>query len=319
MASAAAPTEERVDRTKEALARLEMGISQLTSSDRWREYLKMQSLFHRYSFNNVLLIHFQRPDATRCAGFQTWRRLGRHVVRGEKAIWILAPVTKKTRVTDDDTDEEQVVNRLVGFTAVTTYDVSQTDGKPLPEVASRLQGAADQEVFNQMIVFGQTLGFGTQVVPQARIGAANGVTNFIDKSIRLSDELSERQRLKTMAHELGHILLGHDAPDRHRREKELEAESTAFVVLNHLCLDAGDCSFGYVAHWAGGGDEAIRGLRASGSRIQRVAREIIAALDGERPVTADGEGLLHARDEMREHARDQDRVRSHTAALVRAT
>src|ERR1700674_3428935 len=148
---------ERIDRTAVALATLEEGIQELTTSERWEDYLRAQSTFHNYSFGNVLLLQaqtrdwidpetgLQRTPATRCAGFHAWHRLGRSVRKGERALWVLAPMTKRIKVDGQaETDDEQTFERLVGFKAVSVFDVSQTEGKELPVIASRLQGDGDE-------------------------------------------------------------------------------------------------------------------------------------------------------------------------------
>lgn len=126
------------DRRDDVLNRLTEGITNLTSSDAWQEWLTVQSRFHRYSFNNTLLIHLQRPEATRVAGFHAWRRLGRNVRKGEKAIWILAPVTRKP-ADEERSGASAAAERgrvLVAFKPTAVFDIAQTDGEELPEVVT---------------------------------------------------------------------------------------------------------------------------------------------------------------------------------------
>src|SRR2546425_8608657 len=124
-------------RKDETLERLTNGIAQLTSSDSWRAWLKAQARFHRYSFSNTILILCQRPTASRVAGFHTWRRLGRVVRRGESALWIFAPVTRRVASVDDT---EQSTRLVAAFRPVPVFDISQTEGDPLPEICTRLSG-----------------------------------------------------------------------------------------------------------------------------------------------------------------------------------
>jgi len=124
-------------RKDETLERLTNGIAQLTSSDSWTTWLRVQARFHRYSFSDALLVALQCPGATRVTGFHTWRRLGRTVRRGESALWILAPVTR--RVASDD-DPEQSTHIVTAFRPVPVFDISQTEGDPLPEICTRLSG-----------------------------------------------------------------------------------------------------------------------------------------------------------------------------------
>ena len=115
-------------------------MSELFESDRYKEYLRVMARFHRYSFNNTLLIAMQCPGATRLAGFQSWKKFGRHVKKGEKGIKVIAPTPFKKTVEEDGEEKEVVVPR---YKVVSTYDVSQTEGKPLPEIASTLTGSVD--------------------------------------------------------------------------------------------------------------------------------------------------------------------------------
>src|SRR6202011_3061034 len=131
------------------LDRLTEGITQLTSTDRWQDWLAMQSRFHHYSFNNTLLIMTQRPDATRVAGFNAWRKLDRFVRKGEKGIWILAPMTYKVDAIEDHADDA-TVKVLRGFKPVPVFDLAQTDGQELPEVCSRLTGDDAGGVYGQL-------------------------------------------------------------------------------------------------------------------------------------------------------------------------
>ena len=119
---------------------MEQGVTDLFESDRYKEYLRVMARFHRYSFNNTLLIAMQCPGATRLAGFQSWKKFGRHVKKGEKGIKVIAPTPFKKTVEEDGEEKEVVVPR---YKVVSTYDVSQTEGKPLPEIASTLTGSVD--------------------------------------------------------------------------------------------------------------------------------------------------------------------------------
>ena len=130
-------------RTDEVLEKLQRGVLQLASTDQWRSWLTTQSRFHRYSFNNVLLIASQRPEATQVAGFKTWLSLNRCVRKGEHAIWILAPRTRKEQLEEDPNNAKTIVT---GFHAVPVFDLAQTDGDPLPDaVAPTLLSGAGPE------------------------------------------------------------------------------------------------------------------------------------------------------------------------------
>jgi antirestriction protein ArdC len=251
---------------------LSEGIEALTTSDRWRAHLEVQGRFHRYSFNNALLIGAQDPAATRVAGFATWRRLGRSVAKGERAIWILAPMIGR-RTRDADGEERRPV---YGFRPVAVFDVAQTEGDPLPEVCCNLDGEDPAAWFGMLRGRAERLGY--SVEPAELPGSTNGDCNYGLRRIRVESRNHPAQQVKTLAHELAHALLHEGVGDL--ALAELEAESAAFLVCHSLGLDSGQYSFGYVACWAGGGPEAVAAISASGSAIQRAASAILEGLDG---------------------------------------
>lgn len=291
---------------REALqAELEDGIGTLVTSEEWQRYLAVQARFHRYSFGNTMLIMMQRPDATRVMGFGSrdkktgkpvsgWLSLGRCVKgpdpeTGEKqhGIQIWVPNIRMVEVTDADGNVKmrngKAVKReqLTGWGIGYVFDVSQTEGEPLPEPLALLSGADDDDVFGQLAKVAGTLGF---TVELADLGSPGGVTGFDPDVIQVNEKRAPRQRVKSLAHELGHAILHREVDyGRNRPRCELEAESTAYVVLGSQGIDAGAYSLGYVAHWAGAGPsdaEKMRKLiRASGEAIQKAARTIITELE----------------------------------------
>jgi len=250
---------------------LTKGIEALTTSDAWRVHLEVQSRFHSYSFSNALLIVAQDQGATRVAGFATWKKLGRAVRKGERAIWILAPMIGK-RTRSEDGEERR---SIVGFRSVPVFDVAQTEGEPLPEVCRTLRGDDPTAWFDRLTACAQSMGY--SVLSTELPGATNGDCTFALKRIRVESRNEPAQQVKTLAHELAHALLHEDIDDRPL--VELEAESTAYMVCRTLGFDTGDYSFGYVACWAGGGPEAVARIKASGARIQRAAAVILDALE----------------------------------------
>jgi antirestriction protein ArdC len=266
------------DRKDEMIGRLTAGIEQLTSSQRWQEWLAVQSRFHHYSFRNALLIQLQCPEATRVAGFRAWQELGRQVRKGEKAIWILAPVTRK-RGGDDVVDDDSNARILVAFKQACVFDISQTDGEPLPEVCSRLDGAAPEGVYDNLIAVAHSIGY--SVEKDYLPGARNGDCDFVRRHIRVEVANAPAQQVKTLVHELAHAMLHENTQDR--ALAELEAESVAFVVCAALEVESDDYSFGYVTRWAGGGDNAIAGIKESAVRIQQTADQILLALKADAP------------------------------------
>ena len=267
------------DRLAAVHDQLMSAVDALVDGPAWRRMLEVAARFHRYSPNNVLLISLQRPDATRVAGYQTWRELGRQVRKGETGIAILAPVV--SRRSDPDTAEREATDPdagparvLRGFRVTRVFDVRQTDGEALPEVAPELLGGSApfgvwEGLVDQVEDAGYSFGY-------ADTAPANGRTDFAAGSVVLRSDLTGAQSVKTLAHELAHVLLHH--PDAlpagfTRARAEVEAESVAYVVCAAHGLDAGDYTVPYVAGWAGGDRELVT---QTTTRVLATAREILA-------------------------------------------
>lgn len=255
----------------ELIEELVKGISNLTSSEEWRRYLDFQSTFHRYSYGNVLLIAAQCHRATQVAGFNAWRKLSRFVRKGEKAIWILAPMVSKSPKSEDE-EAERVIR---GFKWVPVFDVSQTDGEALPSICKRLEGDGCAGHFRTLLGIAQAIGF--TVEDHHFDGSTNGDCTHSARRIRVETENPPAQRVRTLVHEIGHALL-HETFES-RALAELEAESTAYIVCRALGTDTGDYSFGYVTTWAGGGERAVAAVKASCERIQRTTANILGAFE----------------------------------------
>jgi antirestriction protein ArdC len=255
----------------ELIEKLNAGIRNLTSSEEWQRYLDFQSRFHRYSYGNVLLIAAQCHGATQVAGFNAWRKLNRFVRKGEKAIWILAPMVSKNA--DAEGGENDRVVR--GFKLVPVFDVAQTDGEALPAVCSRLDGEDGAGHYATLLSVAHSIGF--TVEGHEFDGCTNGDCTPSEHRIRVETRNTPAQQVKTLAHEIAHALL-HETYES-RTLAELEAESTAYVVCQALGIDTGEYSFGYVTVWAGGGDQAIAGIKASCERIQKAAATILRAFE----------------------------------------
>ncbi len=255
----------------ELLEKLAEGISNLTSSEEWQRHLDVQSRFHRYSFGNVLLIAAQCHEATRVAGFNAWRKMNRSVRKGEKAIWILAPMVYKNADAEDGQDDRVIR----GFKFVPVFDVAQTDGQELPSICCRLDGDDPDGLYAQLLTVASSIGF--TVEDHKFVGSTNGDCCHSEHRIRIEVRNTPAQQVKTLAHEIAHALL-HEKFE-YRALAELEAESVAFVVCQSIGIDSGDYSFGYVATWAGGGEQAIAGIKASGERIQKTAATILRAFE----------------------------------------
>lgn len=252
---------------------IEVGIKQLTSSEEWKRYLEFQSKFHDYSFGNTMLILAQCPNASRVAGYQTWKQLGRQVRKGEKSIGIIAPMMIKKDVEDENGNSE--VKKILRFRGVSVFDISQTDGDPLPQLVTELQG--ETELYENV----------KSVIPYPLkeledCGGANGYYHLVEKYIAVLSTNSQAQKTETLIHEWAHgILHGNinDEKDRpNKMVRELEADSVAFIVCHHLGLDTSDYSFGYLAGW-GQGEKAVEEIKKSGERIQKASQEILTALE----------------------------------------
>jgi uncharacterized protein YjbI with pentapeptide repeats len=261
---------------------LSAGIADLTTSERWTQYLDVQSKFYRYSPNNVMLILLQNPYATRVAGYNAWKALDHQVMAKESALRILAPMRYKR----DDAPEGENAREIRGFKLVPVFDISQTEGPDLPDVVSKLEGLAPEGVFVKLSEFAKGIGFRVER-PESLESGANGDTSHSEGRIRVVSANSEAQQVKTLAHEIGHALL-HDpgtetTTETTRGLKELEAESTAYVICTALGMDTSDYTFGYVAGWAGGAPEVLAGIKASTGRIQKAATAVLKTFEVEEP------------------------------------
>jgi hypothetical protein len=269
-------------RQPDILARLEQAVGEIQDSESFRAYLAVQARFHRYSPGNVALIMVQCPDATQVAGYQAWLRLHRYVKRGEKAIKIIVPMTRKVETADGEEERKLI------FGTGNVFDVSQTDGEPLPDIAvPTLEGAEGVGLLLQLYELAQAEGLDVRNVPGEQMPSET-MMGYYDRAQRVIAvrEAAPRQMAKTLAHELGHHFAEHPHSDA---EAETTAESIAYVVCGHFGLDTGERSFPYIATWAK--DKKV--LQQALGTIQKVSATIIDALEGPgRP--AEGEGPADA-------------------------
>ena len=193
---------------------IDRALDELSNPEGWARYLEAVSRFHRYSFANTWLIIAQRPDASRVAGFNDWRDKHRRRVRkGEKAIWVQAPMTKKVVAVDADSGAEREVSRVYGFRPVPVFDVSQTDGEPLPQ-APLIDGDPDDDgpapegMVESLSGLIEADGF---TIRRGETGEAGGWTDFANHEVVISQAATPRQAARTLAHEAAHIALGHGA------------------------------------------------------------------------------------------------------------
>jgi hypothetical protein len=259
------------DNHPELIEKLTEGISNLTTSDEWQNYLDFQSRLPKYSFRNVLLISAQCHEATTVAGFNAWRKLNRFVRKGEKAIWILAPMVYKNADAHEGEDDRVIR----GFKFVPVWDVAQTNGEELPSICNRLDGDDPDGLYAKLLTVASSIGF--TVEDHEFVGSTNGDCCHSEHRIRVETTNSPAQRVKTLVHEIAHALL-HEKFDN-RALAEMESESVSFIVTSKLGIDSSGYSFGYVATWAGGGEQAIAGIKASCERIQKSAATILRAFE----------------------------------------
>ena len=271
------PTNSKPNRALELLA---ANVERIQSTDQWKAALKLRGSFHRYSFNNLMLIALQCPHATQVAGYRKWQELGRQVRKGEKSIAILAPMLK--RITLDDGTEER---RLIGFRAVSVFDVSQTDGEalPEPEMPQLLNGddEAALALLHRAQAYAEAQGMAVTYADPSDLRGAGGDFNLATHAIRVRNDVSPKQQLKTLIHEIAHGLM-HANERGDIRTIELEAETTAFVACQAVGLDTGDYSFTYLAHWA----ESHEDLLKLGDRAIKAADTIAAAITTAAPLSA---------------------------------
>jgi antirestriction protein ArdC len=261
---------------------LERKFAALTTSEEWIEALNFASKFYRYSFGNVLWLQYQALERevaiSHIASFNAWKKLDRSVRKGETSFRVLAPCRYK--ITDEKTGEDRWI--VKGFKTVPVFDISQTDGEDVPDVAPvLLTEGGELGVLAQVEGLITAQGFATSYVPADELGGANGRTNHETKLVHVRNDVEVAQRIKTAVHELAHVLLhapGQVDYSANRGRCEVEAESVAYVVLTHLGISADDYSLPYVAGWSGG---EVKAIRATAETVIKTARTIIDALTGE--------------------------------------
>ena len=290
------------ERLQEITAGIEQGIKELFESEKYMRYLSVMSKFHRYSVNNTMLIYMQRPDATLVAGFNKWKnQFERHVKKGEHGITIIAPTPYKKKIEemkrDPDTHalildadgkavmEEKEIE-IPMFRPVKVFDVSQTDGKPLPELASSLSGTVPHyEAFLEAVRRSASV----PIEFEAMAANTDGYFSPDRQRIAIREGMSEVQTVSATVHEVAHSKLhdrqkiqetsaaGDNASDqpkpKDRNTEEVEAESISYAVCQYFGIQTGENSFGYIASWSK--DKDLKELRASLETINKTSCELI--------------------------------------------
>ena len=284
---------------REITDKLEQGIKELFESERFKEYLRTMSKFYNYSFNNTLLIAMQKPEATYVAGYTSWQRnFDRQVMKGEKGIKILAPAPYKAQEerekidpltqkpvigTDGKAVTETVEVLRPAFKVVSVFDVSQTDGKELPDIiVDELKGTVENyEAFFDALRQESPVPISFEDIP----GSAKGFFSPVESRIAIQEGMSEIQTVKTAIHEIAHAKLHAVKPDekaapedkKDRHTKEVEAESVAYTVCQRYGIETSDYSFGYIAGWSSG--KETKELKSSLDTIRKTAAEMIEGID----------------------------------------
>lgn len=290
-----AAAEARKAEMEDISKKLEQGVKDVFNGDSFKKYLDFCAKLPRYSVNNQLLIMMQKPDATMCQSFTGWKDMNRTVKRGEKGIRILAPAPYKmekeqdkldsfgSKVLDKDGEpvKEKVEVTVNAFKPVSTFDISQTEGEPIPKlgVDELVGGVNGYETLLDAI---------KEVVPvpiafENIESGAKGFYNLEENRIVVQEGMSEAQTVKTLLHEASHQALHsreameHSADKKSQGQKEVEAESIAYVVCQHYGIDTSDYSFAYVATWSA--DKEVPELKASLDTIRRTASDLIVKID----------------------------------------
>ncbi len=307
---------EKIDRVKELTDQLEKGVGELFESDKYKNWLNTMSKFHNYSLNNTLLIAMQMPEATYVAGYMAWQtKFQRHVLKGEKAIKILAPVPYTITAVREKADpdgnfpvhdkngdpeiEETEVKRIA-FKVANVFDISQTQGKELPTLTEHLKG--DVSGYETFI---EALGniCPVPITFEDIQGGANGYYHLVEDRIAINEGMSEIQTVKTMIHEMAHQRLHSikendepkpesNAKEKTRSDREVEAESVAFVVCQRFGIDTSDYSFSYIGSWSSSREAPE--LKRSLQLIRETSCKMIDELENE---------LSHLKEKQTEYER----------------
>src|SRR5574344_1559413 len=294
------------ERLKEITDSIETGIKEIFESDKYKSYLQTMSRFHKYSFNNTMLISMQKPDATLVAGFNKWRDgFSRFVKKGEKGIKIIAPTPYKIKEEREKLDPqtkapildlngkvqtEEVEIQIHKFRKVSVFDVSQTEGEPLPTLASNLTGNVQQfEVFMEAVK--RTAPVPIEIKPMSE--DLDGYYHIEDKRIAIREGMSEVQTISAAIHEVAHSLLHNREMEKElqaqqcenkkpmkpkdRNTEEVAAESISFAVCSYYGIQTAENSLGYIATWSKG--KELAELRASLETINKTSSELISGID----------------------------------------
>lgn len=280
----------REEKMSEIQERLMNGTKEIYESGKWAEYISVMSKFPNYSINNCILIASQCPQASYVCGYKKWNEFNRNVLKGESGIMIFAPIKGKIEVEEPKYDErnqpvlnddgtqttEKVTREYKSFRPCYVFDLSQTEGEPLPTLASRLEASVDDyDTLKSVLLAISPVPISFEEVP----GSANGFYSPTEKRIVVQEKMPQLQTIKTMLHEIAHATYGHGGKDDKwdKQSKEIQAESTAFWVAGMLGLDTGDYSFGYIIGWSK--DREVSELKENLELIKNTANDIVKKID----------------------------------------
>lgn len=290
-----ATAEARKAEMTEITAKLEQGVKDIFNSDRYKDYLRFCAKLPKYSVNNQILIMLQKPEATMCQSFLSWKNMGRSIKKGEKGIRILAPSPFKVQQEQNKIDEygspildkdgnnikEIVKITINAFKPVSTFDISQTEGEPIPnlevnELTSTIEGY--ETLLNSIIEI-----VSVPITFENISSGAKGYFSLADNRIVIQEGMSEAQTLKTLIHESAHSILhsktalDSSSEKKSKNQKETEAESVAYIVCQHYGIDTSEYSFKYLATWSK--DKEVSELKSSLDIIRETASSLIDKMD----------------------------------------
>ena len=261
---------EKAQGLKDGLAKLIEALATDTDEARqstlFTSYLRACGMFHNYSWHNCALIWSQRPDASRVAGFQTWKRLGRYVVAGSKGIAIFAPMTFKNKSASQDAEQEST---RIWFRVVYVFDISQTRGESLPELPTECTGEGGESLTERLLAYAAEKGIAVET--RTIEGSAKGYASEKGRRITLASSLTASDRAAVLIHEISHCLLHFGESKPNLKQRELVAEATSFVVASHFGLNP-ESKF-YLASYGVKASDLLESLPV----IQQTAAQIISA------------------------------------------
>lgn len=266
----------KVNKTKELFNKIIDGVTNIVESGEFEKFLKFSKNFHNYSFNNIILIFLQMPEATQVAGFKKWESMGRRLKKGAKGIQIVYPIkrTYKTKIEGQDSlidDEKEQTVEYMTYSYTYVYDISQTVGKNMPLEDNRINSNNLAEFLDFLKSFSPY-----PVIENNLYGGTQGYWSPKHKHIVLKSKLSIDDKVSVLLHELTHALYDDFNYKEDRDLSETFVESVAFIVADYFGLDTSKCSFNYITGWANGDVKVILEL---GDKIQKTANQFIKQIE----------------------------------------